>query len=253
MKSPKRLVSPRARMIGSAHARAPAPRQREQRRSPCRSAPARRARDARRARASSASTRSRAGRALAARPRCARSGRWRARATTQGSARAAARERARHRPPRPGRARRCTRARSSAGVPVGDDAAGVEIDQAVAGRGLVEVAGAEQDQRRRRAAPRAAPQISPRATTSTPAVRLVEHQQRGLGQQRVRDGELLLHAARERARRADRRTARAPVRSSSSLGAPLEDRPFRAGAAAPVKRRFSTTESSRFSAKTCGT
>ena len=81
--------------------------------------------------------------------------------------------------PRRDRARARAPARSSAGVPRRDDAAAVEIDQPLAGLGLVEVAGADQDQRalararagspRSRRAPRRRRRRSARRAAAAPA------------------------------------------------------------------------------------
>ncbi len=161
------------------------------------------------------------------------------------------------------RARRCARvlapgaielerhARAELGRrPARDHAAGVEVDEPLAGLDLVEVAGADQDQHRVAALLEQLPDLAARDDVDARR-RLVEHQQLGLGQQRVRDRELLLHAAGER--------ARGPIGEGRQPGA----REQLVGSQAPLarleamqargERRFSTTDSSRCRLKTCGT
>src|SRR5262249_22640271 len=76
----------------------------------------------------------------------------------------------------------------------GDDAALVEVDQARAARRLVQVAGGEQHQRVAGGLLEEAPDLRPGDDVDARR-RLVEHQQLRTGQERVRNRELLLHAA----------------------------------------------------------
>ncbi len=81
-----------------------------------------------------------------------------------------------------------------------DDAAAVEIHEAIAAGGFVEVARAEEDQGVDATRLQHRPDLAARDDVD-PGGGLVENEQGGLREECVRDGELLLHAARERASR----------------------------------------------------
>ena len=108
--------------------------------------------------------------------------------------------RARRRP-RPGRAPARRLPAQRLGRAVRDDAAAVQVDEPLARRGLLEVARREDHEHRLAPLGEELEDLAARDDVDARG-RLVEHEERGLGQERVRDGELLLHAAGEGARRA---------------------------------------------------
>ena len=250
VKSPKRLVRPRTRMIGAviaAHACSAAPATPWDRASRVDSmstgAARRSARRRRAARAGRPRTRTPPGCPRCCAPRRARSVRWRARPRRRAARAPRGRWRARRRPRR-GRARAGTLARSSAGVPLATTRPPSRYTSRSQACRLVEVAGADQHQRARCARCSSIVQISARAMTSTPGRRLVEQQQRRAEQQGVGHRELLLHPAGERAGGALGERGQ-PGALQQLAGCARRTAAAGRRCRRAVKRRFSITDSSR--------